>query len=135
MTRWLALALVAALCMGCTERSSLFVENLSDRPVVVRVYFNNFGESFGFSVPPGARAWAWAPLDGRVSGPIAVFDASCGLEWHQELPTDGGALRLDAAGGIALTAADGASTAPSESPHLEYTDACAESDNPRGQGG
>lgn len=132
MTRLLGLALVAALCMGCSERSSLSVENLSDRSVVVRVYFHNFGESFGFSVPAGVRAWAWAPLEGRVSGPIVVFDDACRVIWSQEIPLDGGELRLIAGGRIDFSAPAVAPTTPSPTASLEYTDRCAESDNPRG---
>ncbi len=131
MTRWLALALIGVLCLGCSERSSLFVENLSAQPVVVRVYFNSFGESFGFRVPAGVRAWGWAPLEGRVSGPIAVFDESCTIAWHQEIPMDGGHLKLDAGGAIELSAPESPSPAPSAGAFLEFTDVCAEAANPR----
>ena len=56
MSRWFGLLVVAALSVGCGEQSSLFIENDSDHSVVVRVFFNDFAESFGFNVPAGTRA-------------------------------------------------------------------------------
>src|SRR6267154_2376273 len=96
--RWLAIAVIAVASAGCSERSSLFIENASGQSVVVRVFFNDFGESFGFKVPAGVRGWGWAPLEGRVVGPIAVYEGACNLTWHEEIRPDGGHLTLNSAG-------------------------------------
>jgi hypothetical protein len=129
--RLLGLALMAIVCVGCSEQSSMFIENASDQLVVVRVFFHDFGESFGFSVPAGTRAWAWAPLEGRVSGPIAVYDDACRVLWHDEIRTDGGLLTVDQSGAVALAAPPAPSSVPPDAGFLEFTEACATSDNPR----
>jgi hypothetical protein len=131
MRPWLGLVLLATLLAGCSERSSMFIENASSQPVVVRVFFHDFGESFGFSVPAGVRAWAWAPLEGRVSGPIAVYDEACHVLWHDEIRSDGGLLALSPTGGVSLVAPPGQPSEPPPTAFLEFTDACAESANPR----
>ena len=130
-TPWLAIALVAVVCGGCSERSSLFIENDSDHSVVVRVFFNDFGESFGFTVPAGAQGWGWAPLEGRVVGPIAVYDDACNLTWHEEIRPDGGRLTLGTGGGTFLEPPAPPPTGGSVTSYLEYTDTCAESPSPR----
>jgi hypothetical protein len=129
--RWLAMAVIAVASAGCSERSSLLIENDSGQSVVVRVFFNDFGESFGFKVPAGVRGWGWAPLEGRVVGPIAVYDDACNLTWHEEIRPDGGHLTLNAAGEVAL---EPQAAPPSEAAaitYLEYTDTCADSGSPR----
>lgn len=118
---------LAAVLVGCSEQSSLSIENRAAAPFVVRVYFNDFDESFGFDVPAGSDAWAWAPLEGRVSGPVAVYDLDCRLLSTQTLPKVGGHLVLVDAGALSL--ADGGANAPSS--YLEFTERCAEVGNPR----
>jgi hypothetical protein len=128
--RLVGIFLIASILAGCSERSSLFIENGSSRTVIVRVFFHDFGESFGYRVPAGVRAWGWAPLEGRVTGPIAIYDESCNIIWHAEIRPDGGRLTVDEAGGFRLTAPQSELAEPT-SALLDYTDRCADSSNPR----
>jgi hypothetical protein len=109
----------------------LFIENTSGQSFVVRVFFNDFGESFGFKVPAGVRGWGWAPLEGRVVGPIAVYDDACNMTWHDEIRPDGGSLTLDTADGVVLGPPTPQPTGSSAVAYLDYTDACADSPSPR----
>ncbi|HTC85514.1 MAG TPA: glycosyltransferase family 87 protein [Candidatus Acidoferrum sp.] len=125
-------AFIGGLILGtfAPARSSLYIANVGAAPVVVRVFFNDFAESFGFDVPAGASAWAWSPLDGGVSGPIATYDSSCRLTWHSEIRADGGSLTIGATGAAELTAPPAAAAVPSSVAHLAYTDACADAGSP-----
>ena len=113
-----------------TARSSLFITNEGVAPVVVRVYFNDFDESFGYRVPAGSQAWAWTPLVGGVSGPVAVYDGACVLAWHTPIRPDGGTLIVPATGPARLTAPPAVGSPPPSQSYLEYTDLCASAGNP-----
>ena len=115
-----------------TAQSSLYIANDGPAPVVVRIYFNDFPESFGFPVPAGTHAWAWSPLEGGVAGPIAVYDETCHVTWHTEIRPDGGLLTLDAAGPVGLGPPIAPGAVPASAAQLPFTDVCADTPSPGG---
>lgn len=79
-TATLAALLVTAVAVtGGLARSSMWLENATDRPVIIRFAVLHQAATFGFVLQPGERVIAWQDIVGWSAAPALVFDGACSL--------------------------------------------------------
>ncbi len=87
-----------SIATGGLDRSSFHIENATDEPVIVRFSAPGWSASWGYLVQPHQIGTGWSDEVGSVAGPFQVFDSACDVVAVAELPSGGGAFRLEAGG-------------------------------------
>ncbi len=108
-------AVAISILTGGLDRSTFQIENASDRPVIVRFSASGQSASWGYLVEPGQIGAGWLSQTGGVLGPFRVFDDQCALVAMSEMPSTGGAYRLDESGVHASSADASADSLPYDS--------------------